>query len=62
MRIYRLRNVDPGTIASTLDEIFGSRPGFQVVPDARTGSVIVRGSEDDLEIAEPLVTELDRDP
>ena len=56
--VFTLRHVDATEVAKILREIFGGT-GPDVVPDARTNSVLVTADETDMRIAERVIARLD---
>jgi type II secretory pathway component GspD/PulD (secretin) len=59
LQIVRLRFATAPELAKTLQAVFGNRPARVIVPDARTNTLILRGSEMQIEEVKLLVRELD---
>jgi type II secretory pathway component GspD/PulD (secretin) len=61
VQIIRLANAEATTLAETLNQIYApGQSGIRVTSDQRTNSLLVAGSEQQIEALRKLVSELDQ--
>jgi hypothetical protein len=58
-QLFRLKYAPAPELAKTLQSVFGGRGGPVIVPEERTNTLIVRGSEKQVAEVQALVRELD---
>ena len=59
VKIFTLRHTEAGMLVPTLRQLLGDDSGLRLAADARSNSLLARGTREDLEVVEAVVGRLD---